>query len=393
MAEAILNFFLVMMAYAGSGLFVREVVESRRNLLEFTGQLQRQQSLRRQAEDRLRILAESSPAAIMTLGQNGAILAANHAAVSLFGAESGQDLTETKIGRLLPVLQDALAMADSGESFRTAAQCQGRRLNGTPFNAHVWFSTYSTAEGRHLAVIAVDSSDEVREREEANLRQLLTSNRVLTAAVLHEIRSLCASISTAYTNLTAAEAETRGRETHVLGTMITALGKLASTNLQGASRENLSAVKLPSVLDQFRIIAEPAWQEIDGVLEVRTNKDLPAVIGDPQGLLQVLLNLMSNSLRAVESSTERRFLVEATLRGEKIVLSAEDSGAGVNHPESLFVPFQSGADRVGLGLFLSRALMRSFGGELRYVATPIGCRFELELAVAAHQGESHLWLT
>ena len=391
--ESFLNFFLVMMAYGGSGLFVRAVVESRRNLLAFASQLQHQQARTRQAEEQLKILAESSPAAIMTIGEDGSILAANRAALSLFGAEAESGLYRTKIDRLLPVLHDALSIADSGESFRTAAQCQGRRLDDTPFHAHIWFSTYSTPEGRHLAAIAVDSSDEVREREEASLRQLLTANRVLTAAVLHEIRNLCASISTAYSNLTASQASTDGPESKALGTMIGALGKLASANLQGASRENLSAIRLQSVLDQFRIVAEPAWEELDGRLEIRTADAMPPVVGDPQGLMQVLLNLMSNSLRVVTSCPERSLRLETEQRGGKVIVAVEDTGPGVQHPESLFVPFQSGADRVGLGLFLSRALMRSFGGELRHVVTAQGCRFELELAIAGQPGEAVLWLT
>lgn len=392
--EMILNFLLVMAAYIGSGFFIQEVVASRRNLLTFAAQLQRQQALRRKAEEQLRVLVESSPAAIMTIDQTGAILAANQAAMSLFGFSHEADLSGERIGRLLPVLGDALGMADEGELFRTAAQCQGRRVDGSPFHAHIWFSTYSTDEGRRLAAIAVDSSDEVREREESNLRQLLSSNRVLTAAVLHEIRNFCGSISTAYANLTsAAGGQAMSKEVEVLGNMIGALGRLASTNLQGASRESLQPVRLATVLDQFRIVAEPAWQELEGSMAIRLDGKLPPVVADPQSLLQVLLNLMANSQRAVRSSTNRQFLVSAELRGSKVVVVVEDSGAGIANPGELFVPFQSGADRVGLGLYLSRALMRSFGGELRHVATPSGCRFEMDL-VAVGRGEgAHVWLT
>lgn len=391
--ESVLNLLLVMAAYVGSGFFIREVVDSRRRLLIFTRQMQQQQTLRKRAEEQLKVLAESSPAAIMTLDNNGGILAANQAALTLFGASSDQDLSGVPISRLLPVLHDALRMADSGESFRTAAQCQGRRLNGTPFHAHIWFSTYSTGEGRRLAAIAVDSSDEVREREENGFRQLLTSNRVLTAAVLHEIRNLCASISTAYANLTSVVEQPERKEAKVLGAMIAALGRLASANLQGASRESLTQVRLAVLLEQFQIIAEPAWQEVDGTLDIRLEPNLPPVIADPQGLIQVLLNLLSNSLRAVQDAPERKLSLWAGERSGKVLLSVEDSGPGIRNPENLFVPFQSGAERVGLGLYLSRALMRSFGGDLRHVPTPTGCTFELELAPITPSGDSHVWLT
>ncbi len=381
--ETILNFILVLAAYLGSGFFIHEMVKSRRTALALAA-----------AEEQLRVLAESSPAAIMTLDDEGRILAANQSARDLFGFQSEEDERTATIARLLPVLNDALRMADTGETFRTAAQCQGRRMNGAPFHAHIWFSTYSTPEGRRLAAIAVDSSDEVREREERGLRQLLVSNRVLTAAVLHEIRNLCASISTAFANLIAVPENADRREAQVLGSMIAALGTLASANLQGASRESLSAVRIQSLFDQFRIVAEPAWQEIDGTLALNVPEGMGPVVGDPHGLLQVLLNLMSNSLRAVERQERRHFSVLAEQRNGKVVLTVQDSGTGIAQPEKMFVPFQAGADRVGLGLYLSRAMMRSFGGELRYVPVSEGCRFDLELVPAdSGSGGLHLWMS
>lgn len=391
--ETGLNYILVMIAYAGSGFFVREVVDSKKRITAYAAELQLQESLRRQAEDQLRLLAESSPAAIMTIGDTGQILAANQSACSLFGAQTAAKLFGANIDALLPVLRDALTVADLGESFRTAAQCQGRRLDGSPFHAHIWFSTYHTPEGRRLAAIAVDSSDEVREREESALRHLLTSNRVLTAAVLHEIRNLCASISTAFANLTQASANRGTKESEVLGKMIDALGKLASANLQGASRETLSAIRLPAFLDQFRIIAEPAWEEMNGTLEIRADEELPEVVAEAQGLTQVLLNLMANSLRAVEATPNRHFRIGTQQREGKIVITVEDSGPGVRHPQTLFVPFQNGAERVGLGLYLSRALMRSFGGDLRHVPTRTGCRFELELVAVEQPERTRVWIT
>ena len=54
----------------------------------------------------------------------------------------------------------------------------------------------------------------------------------------------------------------------------------------------------------------------------------------------------------------------------------------VGSTEKLFQPFQHGAQTTGLGLFLSRAFVRSFHGELRHDPTVAGCSFVIELAVA-----------
>ena len=57
-----------------------------------------------------------------------------------------------------------------------------------------------------------------------------------------------------------------------------------------------------------------------------------------------------------------------------------DNGGGVKHPELLFHPFQDGAHANGLGLYLSRAFMRSLGGELHYKPVPGGACFTVELS-------------
>jgi signal transduction histidine kinase len=59
----------------------------------------------------------------------------------------------------------------------------------------------------------------------------------------------------------------------------------------------------------------------------------------------------------------------------------EDSGPGISNPERLFQPFQQGADGSGLGLYVSRAVVRSYGGELRFEPRAQGSCFVLELQV------------
>ncbi len=53
---------------------------------------------------------------------------------------------------------------------------------------------------------------------------------------------------------------------------------------------------------------------------------------------------------------------------EKVSIKFCDTGPGIPSIEKLFQPLQQGADATGLGLFLSRAFVRSFGGDLRYEA-------------------------
>ena len=54
--------------------------------------------------------------------------------------------------------------------------------------------------------------------------------------------------------------------------------------------------------------------------------------------------------------------VSARTDQERVVIEFRDTGGGVAHPDRLFRPFQQSAQATGLGLYLSRAFMRSFRG-------------------------------
>jgi C4-dicarboxylate-specific signal transduction histidine kinase len=107
------------------------------------------------------------------------------------------------------------------------------------------------------------------------------------------------------------------------------------------------------------------------------------VQADRHSLLQVLLNLTKNSQRALETSAVKTIEIAASARLGAVEIRLTDSGPGIAPGQKLFQPLQKGADATGLGLYLSRAFMRSFRGDLRHDPDRAGCSFLLELAVAA----------
>jgi signal transduction histidine kinase len=56
-----------------------------------------------------------------------------------------------------------------------------------------------------------------------------------------------------------------------------------------------------------------------------------------------------------------------------------DNGHGVREPANLFRPFVSGPSSSGLGLYLSRAMMLSFHGNLAYEPSASGATFIVEM--------------
>lgn len=368
-------------AYVFSGLFVMAMMRNRQMALEYVAQITREQRLRNEAQERLKTLVESSPAAILTLNRQGIVLAANHAANVLFGVR-GQALEGQSIYPFLPMLSEALRLGTAGKPFRTSAQTQGRRQSGEIFLADLWFSTYPTPEGTQLAAIVVDSSEELRDREQENQRQLSTNSRLVVGAVLHEIRNLCSAISVVYSNLKEKDTPCRVDEIQGLETLVRGLGRVASLELQGKEHEVLDEVQLHEVLDELRIIIEPGWAEIDGSVCWNVPRKAVRVLADRYGLLQVFLNLAQNSHRAVQTRSTRQLAIAVNVQAERALITFRDNGCGVSDPQRLFQPFQHDADVTGLGLFVSRVLVRSYGGELRFQPVETGCCFVVELPLA-----------
>ncbi len=132
------------LAIAGCGMFVGELVRNRR--------------LTSEANERLRILVETSPAAILTIDEKGFIEVANRAAVDLIAPRNGL-LVGHPIAAFLPELHFALRRED-GPQFRASMQCPGHRDNGEHFMVDVWFSTYKEGPKPKLAAIIAEVSDE-----------------------------------------------------------------------------------------------------------------------------------------------------------------------------------------------------------------------------------------
>jgi signal transduction histidine kinase len=116
--------------------------------------------------------------------------------------------------------------------------------------------------------------------------------------------------------------------------------------------------------------------------------DLPLVTGDRYGLAQVFLNLSLNSHRAMEATDKKRLTISSSVEPDSVVIRFEDTGVGVSAPDGLFKPFQQGADASGLGLYVSRAILRSFAGELVFEPRTEGCCSAVRLTRAAESQES-----
>ena len=374
--------------FVGTGLFIFELLRNRRMVLDYLNEVEAQQQARREAEEQLQVLVESSPAAIVTLDAEGTILLANDAAQQML-APGGDALPGQNSSAYLPALCAAV-QSRNWKNFRTTLQCKGRRNNGEVFLAGAWFSTYSSSSGNRLAAIFVDLSEDLRSREDLNLDYLLTNTRILMSAVSHEIRNLCGAALVVHKNLEKVS-ELRGNaDFEALGTLIHGLEQISAMELRGSTEQRRTAIELTSVLDELRVLIETVGHEQEISMQWDESGAVPLVWADRYGLMQVFLNLAKNSLRAMESVETKRLTITTMVHQDTVIVRFEDSGTGIANPQSLFRPFQKDAQASGLGLYVSRALVKSFGGDLVHEPREHGCCFAVVLDRVSHAEEANV---
>jgi two-component system, LuxR family, sensor kinase FixL len=374
-----------------AGLLSRAVTKAYRREVESLGRAEREMLARRAAEEQLEFLIRSSAAAVLTMTADGEILLANPAAHRLFGAPEGS-LPGRRITRYVAALGSVPSIAENDKIFRTQMQTRGQRESGEVFLADVFFSTYNTPAGPRLAALVIDASEPLREREEASLQQLLAGSRILVAAVSHEVRNVCGAIGVIHENLARQGALEGNQDFEALGSLVETLAKIASLELKQSTSSRPGGagsprVDLHDVLTDLRIVLEP-WCEESGIeLRWEVPEELPLVEADRHSLLQVLLNLTKNSQRALESISEKVISIAISTQRDGVSIRVSDSGPGIPAGKKLFQPLQKDADATGLGLYLSRAFVRSFRGDLRHDPNRAGCSFVIELASVPEHAE------
>jgi len=367
-------------AFIGAGLYVRIVTLHRQTALKNLHEIERQRDARREAEEQLRILIESSPAAILTTDADGSILMANEAAHRLLGVP--QDELQGKVlYRYLPSLTNVSRHEASQQNFRTVMQARGQREDGETFLADICFSTYHTTAGSRLTAMVLDASEEFRTHEVSGLHQLLAGSRIAVGAVSHEIRNVSGAVAAVHQNLAQCGLLAGNKDFEALGNLIVALERIASFNLRQSSNQ-ATEVDLAALLDELQIVVAPSLEEENITTHWTVESDLPPIWADRPSLMQVFLNLVTNSIRALSSRGNRSLSITAKSNGTQVLVEFADNGGGVAQPEDLFRPFQAGAVATGLGLYLSRGFLRSFGGELYYLAIPDGACFVVNLTPA-----------
>jgi signal transduction histidine kinase/HPt (histidine-containing phosphotransfer) domain-containing protein len=153
-------------------------------------------------------------------------------------------------------------------------------------------------------------------------------------------------------------------------------------DLPGVVGRALQLVEHEAARKGLRLVA--AWPDLGGGAAAAVS----TVVGDPQRLQQILVNLLGNAVKFTDRG-------QVTLRiardGARHVFDVEDTGIGMEHEMlgRLFQPFEQADSSTtrrfggtGLGLAISRHLAREMGGDIEASSQPgQGSRFRLRLTL------------
>jgi two-component system, LuxR family, sensor kinase FixL len=377
--ESVRRLGVAIAAFTGGGLFAGELARNRRITMALLRKTQEEARVRLDAVTEMRALLESSPVGLITIDPQGKIGMANKAACRLLGFTADSPEGDP-IERYIPVLARLLKSPQVMNLMQTKIEATVRRPTGETFLSQAWVSSYNDASGSRLAVVLSDATELIRDREESGLKQLLTNSRIVAGAVSHELRNLAAAASVLYHNLKKQVVpDHASKDFQALGTVVESIVKLSSTELADAREEVLEGVDVGELLQELRAIISPSLEEAGISADWEIADPLPPIRVDRSGLLQVFLNLTKNSRSALEKTSQGHIRIAAYYLDASVVIRITDNGPGISSAERLFQPFQPGASSTGLGLFVSRAIIRTFGGELHHLQPAGECSFIIEL--------------
>jgi len=207
----------------------------------------------------------------------------------------------------------------------------------------------------------------------------------------HEIRTPLTSIRESV-NMIAEELmgpinQRQRRFLEIAGGEIERISDLLS-HLMQVSRMEAGALKIdlrpldPSVFMSNCIYrVAPAAEARSITIKTDIPAGMPLIMGDPDNLQQVLLNLLGNAIKFAPPQSEVMVLVEpeSSANGLKLRFSVSDSGPGIP-PEEQSLVFhkyyrapgtRDQVDGVGLGLSISRYIVEAHGGTI-WVKSEVG---------------------
>ena len=310
----------------------------------------------KEREQYFQLIMECANVGIVVVMENGTVTQTNSKALRIVGMERLSHIDQLRV--LSEELCEAMhAVApDEQRTVRYATEIGEQSL--------VLSCSAMEFDGKMLRVISVGNIHEELDRKEVESWEKLT--RILT----HEIMNSLAPV------------------TSISHTLLSSSGD-AETMRQGLETIHTTSDRLLRFVDSFRAVTRiPAPQKApfylselvaeavsltsrEGVdVEVCLEPEDTMLYADRALMSQVFVNLLKNATEALsEQEGERKITIHSTIDAEeRIQIEFTNSGSAIpaEVAENIFTPFfTTKADGSGIGLAVSRQIIRLHGGTLR----------------------------
>lgn len=327
------------------------------------------------SEAEQRALLATAPDAVLTVSSRGWICSANPEAQRLFGIDP-LIARERALQELLPNVEP--------RSPHGRAALDGRRVDGSGFPAEIaWARLESPATAEYLVIVR-DVTE--RRRAETALRE---RERALSDAMRYAVAGELASALAHELNQPITALVSYLQASGILAAPLAAQDARLALTLDKATHEAHRAAQVLRRLRDFyrngavkrepvpiatlcRAIVSAFQERLQSnaiTLAVKLPPALPTLQSDVTQLEIILRNLLSNAIDAVcQQPVEcRRIELSVDSSATAVIFRVRDAGPGIaaDVAHRLFEPFvTTKADGMGLGLAISRSLLRAQGGDL-----------------------------
>lgn len=235
---------------------------------------------------------------------------------------------------------------------------------------------YGNAAGALAAVTDITETFELKKQLQE--KEKLAAIGRLSSTLAHEIRNPLASMSGAAHVLKMGTLDWKktDRMTELISSQAKRISEIIEGYLELSRKGNVSytsPVSLESVIEEALVVAKQGfgWQtEINSYIE----GDF-IVFGNQSRLVQLLTNIMRNSVEALEDVPDGKIgisLVKSEMSG-MVELVVKDNGPGIPDDilDNIFDPFYTTKDEgTGLGLYVARRVARDHKGRMDIETLP-----------------------